>query len=390
MNDFKELLARYLHGQLTSEEVGRLMTYIQEDEAVLPEEITALLTGQRESGTGDPVQEELLFSRIMSMDQELSRKPVYRRMWWAAAAGILVLLGAAGYFWHQQNSPVSPKHPTVAVSEPDTKIPAGSKGAILTLSNGENIALDSTGSGTIAIQNGVKVALDNGQLQYQPDSVTTSIVFNTLSTPRGREFRIVLPDGSKAWLNSASSIKYPAAFSGKERSVEITGEVYFEIASDANMPFRVKVNRETTIDVLGTHFNINAYPDEKNIAATLAEGAIRFNLNEESTILSPGQQARVPNQSAGKKHIHVTANADVAQVLAWKDGLFDFNHMPFDQVMRQLSRWYDIDVTYESAIPDIDFEGTLGRDVSLSKILFFLGKVGVQYRLEGRRLVISQ
>ncbi len=392
MNDFKDLLKRYLYGHLNSAEVQELLDHIEQDEQVLPEQITELLAANSAQGTGDPAQEEALFNRVMEKGRRTRTIPLYRRIQWWAAAGVLVLLGAAGYYWQQQQQTTGggKKSATEQVAMDASQLPAGRKGAILTLSNGDKVSLDSAGNGAIAVQNGVRVALSNGQLLYNADSASAHVVYNILNTPRGREFRLVLPDGTQAWLNSASSIRYPTAFRGQERSVEITGEVYFEVAANANMPFRVKINGSTSVDVLGTHFNINAYTDEKDIVATLAQGAIKFNVNQESTILSPGQQAIVSNFSAGKQHISTHENVDVAQVLAWKDGLFDFNHMPFDQVMRQLSRWYDIDVVYENKIPEIDFEGTLGRDVSLSKILFFLSKVGVQYRLEGRTLVISQ
>jgi ferric-dicitrate binding protein FerR (iron transport regulator) len=195
----------------------------------------------------------------------------------------------------------------------------------------------------------------------------------------------VLPDGSKVWLNAASSIRYPTAFTGSERSVEISGEVYFEISTDATKPFRVKINEQTSVDVLGTHFNVNAYPEEKAIHTTLSEGALRVNKGNQSAVMAAGEQAII------QSGIQVIKNANIDQALAWKEGLFNFQDMPFDEVMRQLSRWYDIDVVYENGIPDIRFEGELGRDVSLSKILFFLSKVDVHYRIEdGKKLVITR
>ena len=263
MNEFKDLLERYLHGQLNQAEIQRLMEYIAADEAVMPEQIEVLLAANSSQDTGDPAQEAALFERIMEKDRDARRVPIYRRMQWWAAAGILLVLGAAGYYWQQQ-AHTGKKPATAQMAMDATNIPAGRKGAILTLSNGDKVLLDSAGNGAIAVQSGAKVALNDGQLLYQPDSTSTeNIVYNTLNTPRGREFRITLPDGTQAWLNSASSIRYPTTFRGKERSVTITGEVYFEVAANANMPFRVKVNERTSIDVLGTHFNINAYTDEK-------------------------------------------------------------------------------------------------------------------------------
>lgn len=381
MSDIKDLLERYVDGQLSAEEVQIVLNSMDADESAVPDLISDLLQQRTVAGLGDPGQEEALFARIMEKDRQSRIVPLYRRLrWWAAAA--ILILGAAGtYYALQQRSTHQPAETAL-----HTNIPAGRKGAVLTLSNGEQMSLDSAGKGVIAMQNGVRVTLGNGQLLYGSDSAALSIAYNKLSTPRGREFSITLPDGTKAWLNSSSSIKYPTAFSGKERNVEVTGEVYFEVAANASQPFRVKISNDVWIDVLGTSFNINAYTDEKNIVTTLAEGAIRFNLGQQSKVLSPGQQAVVANTD---KRFSIQ-NANVEQVLAWKNGFFDFNHMPFDQVMRQLSRWYDIDVVYENGIPDVDMEGTLGRDVSLDTILFFLGKVDVHCRLEGKRLVISQ
>ncbi len=195
---------------------------------------------------------------------------------------------------------------------------------------------------------------------------------------------MTLNDGSKVWLNAGSSITYPVAFVGDERKVTITGEAYFEVAKNAGMPFRVKINESTEIEVLGTHFNVNAYADEASINTTLVEGSVRVTANKKVQLLSPGQQAQV-NANA----INLIKDADVAQVLAWKDGLFSFKDADLPTVMRQLARWYDVEVQYEGAIPEKEFNGKIGKTLTLNQVLRVLTKTHVNYRIEnGNKITI--
>jgi transmembrane sensor len=376
MSDFKELFERYLDGHLTKDELTQLMDGMQADDSPLPDLLDSLLRSGSVAGLGDPAREDVLFSQMM--ERARSRRVVHMRRWWAAAAVALLLAGGAVYYT-QKHSPV-----ITAAAQPVKDAPPGKKGAVLTLADGSTITLDSLQNGAIAKQSGKAVILKNGRISYQGQH--TDVAYNTLSTARGREFQLVLPDGTKVWLNAASSIHYPTAFTGKDRTVDITGEAYFEVAKNENQPFIVTLNETTSIEVLGTHFNVNAYPDESAIRTTLTEGAVRVRSGNASVVLEPGLQAAI-----GQQHNIRVNNANMEQVLAWKEGLFNFENMPFDEVMRQLSRWYNIDVVYENGIPDINFEGELGRDVSLSKILFFLERVDVHYRIEdGKRLVISK
>ncbi|GAA3918015.1 DUF4974 domain-containing protein [Chitinophaga oryziterrae] len=372
MSDFKDLLERYLADKLSPQEAQHFLDNIGNDE--LPAHLDALLREKNFRGVPDPEREERLFQRIMEKGK--TRTIPVKRWWTAAAAAILILCIATWGIQRQQHQQLAAKF--INDAQP------GKQGAILTLSDGKQVTLDSLYNGTVATQNGATLLLNNGQLAYNKDAATGTIAYNTLTTTRGRQFQLVLPDGTRVWLNAASSIKYPTAFTGNERTVNITGEAYFEVAANAAMPFKVILSNETTIDVLGTHFNINAYADENRIQATLTEGAIKINAASQSVTLSPGQQAII---TTGIK----VQQANIDQALAWKEGLFNFQDMPFDEAMRQLARWYNIDVVYENGIPDIKFEGELGRDVSLSKILFFLSKVDVHYRIEdGKRLVISK
>lgn len=262
------------------------------------------------------------------------------------------------------------------------EIQPGKKGALLTLADGSRISLDSVQQGVVALQGGVKAKVDNGQLVYEGRGEAE--IYNTLSTPKGRQFQVTLPDGTQVWLNNASSIRYPMMFTGNDRKVSITGEVYFEVVRNERQPFLVDVEGRAEVKVLGTHFNINAYRNEDNIQATLLEGAIVVAASSSQVTLRPGQQARV---LAGKP-VTVVDNADLENVIAWKNGFFNFNGLSFEQVMRQLERWYDIEVIMEKGISDDRFGGNLSRQVPLDGILKYFDKIGIHYKLEDRKLTI--
>jgi len=218
-------------------------------------------------------------------------------------------------------------------------------GAILTLADGSKVLLDTIHSGTVALQSGVTAKIVNGDLVYEGagsevvfnEVQTPKVVFNEVQTPKGRYYHLILPDGSEVWLNSLSSIRYPTSFSGTERRVEITGEAYFEVAKKQGLPFYVKINDIASVEVLGTHFNINAYSNEGSINTTLLEGSVKVTGNINQALLKPGQQARI------KDHIDIYDDVDINQVMAWKNGLFDFEGLSIIEIMRQLERWYDID-----------------------------------------------
>ncbi len=302
--------------------------------------------------------------------------------WWTAAAAALVICLAGGTWYGLQKN--SRQGITAGNTHPHDVEP-GKEGAILTLGNGQTIVLDTLGNGVIAQQSGTQVVLQNGSLSYEA-SGAGEVNFNTMTTPRGRKFQLVLPDGSKVWLNAASSLRYPTAFTGSERRVEITGEAYFEISKDAARPFIVKINDQTDIQVLGTQFNVNAYTDEANIHATLVEGSVRIRASGQSRVLTPGQQAQISNQGGG---VTVLEHANVEQVTAWKNGFFNFHGASLPEVMRQLSRWYNIDVIYEGKVPDQQFEGELPTTLQLSQVIKILTKVDVKFRIEeGQRLIV--
>jgi ferric-dicitrate binding protein FerR (iron transport regulator) len=311
----------------------------------------------------------------------VSRISIWR---WSAAAAVLLALAAYGWLQYHAVPPSS-----TAVVTPKVDVAPGKAGAILTLEDGRQVVLDSMGGGVVASQNGTQVVLKNGQLVYDAAVDNNGeVAYNTMSTPKGRQFSLVLPDGSRVWLNAASSLRYPVVFTGKNRMVEVKGEAYFEVAA-SSMPFRVKVNNETEVQVLGTHFNINSYEDETNISTTLLEGAVRVVNNEKSALLKPGQQALVPGKYQAGGKIGIVEKADLGKVMAWKNGVFNFQDAKLAQVMRQLERWYDIEVVYEGTVPELEFIGKMGRDLPLSAVLKGLEMSNVHFRIEaGRKVVV--
>ncbi|SEW37712.1 FecR family protein [Chitinophaga arvensicola] len=299
-----------------------------------------------------------------------------------AAAGLL-LLGTGAYLWTLRQH----REPSLAHASSAETIAPGRDGAVLTLADGSRVVLDSMGNGVIANQQGVPVSLQNGQLAYGPISSSgEEMVYNTISTPRGRQFKVLLPDGSKVWLNAASALRYPTAFTGKDRRVTLEGEAYFEIAKNAAMPFKVAVGNTTEVEVLGTSFNINSYKNESTIKTTLLEGVVRLHAYQQSQTLKPGQQVSI---TPSKEKMEPAHEADPEQVMAWKNGLFKFDDASLPEVMRELERWYDIEVTYAKGIPPIRFGGEINKQNTLQDVLQILEESNVHFKLEqGRKLVV--
>jgi ferric-dicitrate binding protein FerR (iron transport regulator) len=379
----KELLEKFLSDSMTREEQEAFRALLARDD--LREEwagaIEKIIAEKR-------FQDAPVADRDAIFQQITSKQPVYpyprptlhRYRWWAAAAVFLVLLGA-GTLWLRQAS-----RPVTGIAVPQTAyidVAPGAAKALLTLADGKVIPLDSAGVQTWQ-QGNTSVHQQGGVLAYAAQNNDESVSFNTLATPRGGTFRVTLPDGSNVWLNAASSLRYPTSFKGRERLVEVQGEAYFEITQNAQQPFKVKINQQTTIVVLGTSFNVNAYANEGTIATTLLTGSIRMRQGNDEVTLQPGQQARTSRTS-----LETINHIDTAQVLAWKNGLFDFKNATLQEVMRQLSRWYDIEVVYEGAIPTITFDGKMDKHLQLSQIIKIFSYMKLNCRLEeGKRLVV--
>ena len=385
------LFNRLLDGKLSPDEVRSLIQWLGDDHAD-PQAAEMILNQLKETVKSDEISPEILANLearlplVLAGNKQHSASviSIFRKKWFRYAAAIIILLGI-GLFFITSGEQGNSEKPTIAKST-GADIEPGRQGAVLTLIDGSKMLLDSLGNGVVTTQNGTKVLLQNGQLVYKTDnSVKTAIGYNTMTTPKGRQFQLVLPDGSKVWLNAASSIRYPTVFTGNERKVEVTGEAYFEVVKNSTSPFRVKINDEAEVEVLGTHFNVNSYMNEESINTTLLEGSVSVKNSSGKLILQPGQQARV----AGNEKIKLFAEVDVEKVMAWKNGVFNFEDATLEEVMRQLERWYDIDVVYEKNIPRLEFYGKMGRDLSLATVLRGLEKSNVHFRIEeGRKLVV--
>lgn len=389
----QELFNKLLKGSLSPEEIQDLIEWLGR-ENIDPSTAEQIIAQLKQKIAPEQLTPELQYNLEARLPLILSsgRPSAFRiGMRYAAAAAIIVLLGIGSFLLlrpkkseQSQVAHVTPNSVTPLVND----VAPGKNGAILTLADGRTVVLDSMGNGVVATQNGSQVLLDNGRLLYNEDgSQANNVVYNTISTPRGRQFEITLSDGTKVWLNAASSLRYPTAFTGSQRNVEITGEAYFEVAKNPGMPFKVKINDQTQIEVLGTHFNINAYSEEPNINTTLLEGSVKVLYKGESTIIKPGQQSQISNNNAEGK-IKVISDVNVSKVIAWKNGVFDFQDATLEEVMRQLERWYDVDVTYEKGIPKCEFFGKMGRDLTLANVLKGLELSKVHSRLEGRKLIV--
>lgn len=397
------LLQKYIAGHTTEVEGKELASFMEKDanQELVIEALGEMAVTHPHDAEFDAERFLPLLDVITGADKQyLSPLPVRRmpflRHWWAAAS-IILLLATGTYFWFRQSQPA------LLSNYQQIDIEPGREGAILTLADGRQVALDSLAGGVIALQNGAEIKLKNGQLVYDlTKEPAGEMVYNTITTPKGRQFSLRLPDGSRVWLNAASSLRYPTAFTGKERKVEVTGEAYFEVAKNTIMPFRVNVNDQVEIEVLGTQFNVNAFKDEGSINTTLLEGRVKlavigtkFSAGSTKTrpvtevILTPGQQAQLFVGSKTSSGIAVMDNADIDGAVAWKNGLFNFQGNNLQEVMRQLERWYDIEVVYEKEVPDIRFGGKLKRDISLAGLLRVLKASDVNFRIEeGRRLVV--
>ncbi|MBE9461440.1 FecR family protein [Dyadobacter subterraneus] len=309
------------------------------------------------------------------------------RQLWAKIAVAAALIMAIGIYWwsgiREKNKMAMKNIPSTLVAD----LPPGGNKAILTLGDGSNIILDSAGNGNLASQGNTNITKSGtGQLIYKSNNTAAeAVVFNTVTTPKGGQYHIVLPDGSKVWLNAASSLRFPTAFIGKERRVEITGEVYFEVAHNTKMPFIVKTG-ETEVAVLGTHFNVMAYADEKVMKTTLMEGSVKISRSGKSAMLAPGQQARLTSSS---ENIRVLDHVDTDKEMAWKTGYFQFEDDNLESIMRQVSRWYDVDIAYEGNASREHFTGRLPRNANVSKVLKILSLSGVKFRIEGKSIIVT-
>lgn len=317
-----------------------------------------------------------------------------KRIWYRAVAAIAagLILVATTWLLLTRNEQPGKTQAGAEVPPPVEVMPGGNR-AVLTLSDGSQLQLDNTGNGNIAQQANVTILKKkDGELSYQLSAAiagpaVANNTFNTLTTPRGGQYKLTLPDGSKVWLNAASSIRYPVIFAGKERSVEITGEAYFEVAKNAKIPFRVQANR-MEVEVLGTHFNVNSYSTERFISTTLVEGSVRVKAGRGAPlVLKPGMQASLAT-AATAPDLLIEHAADIDAVIAWKNGLFHFEGATIYEVMAQLERWYDLEVEYKGNISK-HFRGMIARNANITEVFSMLELTGeIQFKIEGKKVTV--
>lgn len=304
-----------------------------------------------------------------------------------AAAVAILLISSAAYFFINNSTDKKNNQLTNLPSLPADITPGGNK-AVLTLSDGSVVILDNAQNGVLSQQGSAKVLkLNDGQIAYNATGEAKEILYNTISTPRGGQYQMTLSDGSKLWMNAASSIRFPVLFSASERRIELTGEAYFEIAKDAARPFRINVADKQEVEVLGTHFNINAYNDEAAINTTLLEGKVKVSdASAKYVILAPGQQA----QMTADGNMVIKQGADLEEITAWKGGFFHFESADLKTILRQFARWYDVEVVYQGEIKSRRFFAIINRNSTLSEVLNALQANDVKFKIEGKKLIVQK
>jgi len=380
-HEYIKLYKKYLSGKCTAEEWELLNSY--SDDFDLED-----IPWDAEIGDEEAVENQI-FDKIT---EEVKKHQVIRRIkirqLSIAASFLLFTIGAGLYFLnlHNKKEQVDQHKEYIVKNE----IVPGGNNAILTLSNGAKIVLNNAKAGVLTRQGNTAVnKTQNGQIVYrandhQGSTSNSPMVYNTVSTPRGGEYQVVLADGTKVWLNAASSLKFPTAFEGNTRDVEITGEVYFEVAKNKNMPFRVFSNG-AEVEVLGTHFDVMAYQDEPEIKTTLLEGSVKFVKNKSEVLLKPGEQAISSNTS----NKIIVQQANIGETMAWREGYFVFQDENIQSIMRKVSRWYNVDVEYHGNMEDKEYGGKVSRYKNISDVLKSLELTGtIHFKIEGRRVTV--
>jgi len=382
---FLELKKKYLNGTATPAEIQLLEQYYDlfagEPDVIdqLTESEIALLENNIKEG---------ITNKINNREKPIT--PLYVRNLMRAAA-VLVFISAGIYFIRSYTKNVQ----QVAGNKvyKNDIAPGGNK-ATLTLASGAKIVLEDARNGALSKQGNTVITKSGSQLAYNTAinavkgtanaATTTTVDYNTITTPKGGQYNLVLADGTKVKLNAASSLKYPTAFAGKERNVELTGEAYFEVVKNKAMPFKVKTANQT-VEVLGTHFNINAYADEAAIKTTLFEGSVKVSSGTNMMVIKPGQQAVADSENS----LQLADNVDTDEVLAWKNEMFQFNEADIKTIMRQIARWYDVDIEFKGKLPPDLYRGKISRNVNVSEVLKILQLSGVNFTIEGRKIIVT-
>lgn len=396
-----DLLRQYFDDTISLPDYNELLEYLKTAdlnivEKIIDEEMLHFESGEKFSKW----QSENVLSRIKSDPRftHTADEPkveehrvikLYQRAWFRVAAAIFMFATAGLLVMRQHKHPYE-KSDKTAVNHPLNGIVPGTQKATLTISNGKVIVLTNAANGILASNGGSKIVKQRqGQIVYDTkiaNSVNYNVAYNTLTTPRGGEYQVILPDGTKVWLNAASSLTYPEQFTGNERRVKLTGEAYFEVAKNKDKPFYVMMN-DVQVRVLGTHFNISAYGDDDAITTTLLEGSVQISKNNSVSLLKPGQQAVVGNSADAI----VISDANIEDAMAWKNGLFIFNDDNITGIMKKISRWYDVDVNYAADLNDETFGGSYHRSKNINELLQYLEMIGkIHFKVQGRRITVMR
>ncbi|NOW98066.1 FecR family protein [Mucilaginibacter sp. SG564] len=374
--EFIELYEKYQSGNCTPEEINQLGAY--RDNFELKD-----LPWTEGMGNKEAIKLDILYKLNHQIN---APKKGFKKYWIAVAASLIFALGL---IWLVSYKVHNASIELVQNSSADAKRPVmpGNNKATLTLADGSNIDLTDSRKGLLSKQGSVVIGKSGeGEIVYnakEGEARSTAALFNMISTPRGGQYQVVLSDGTKVWLNAASSIKFPTVFTGHERKVELTGEAYFEVAKNKDRPFKIAVE-QMSIEVLGTHFDVDAYKDEGVIKTTLLEGAVKLVTGNHQAYLKPGQQATLNQQQSFN-----IGSVNTEEAVAWKNGYFIFNNENIQSIMKKISRWYDVEVVYNGKVDERDFGGTVSRFDSVAEVLKSLELTGtVHFKIEGRKIIV--
>ncbi|MGV8879756.1 MAG: FecR family protein [Sphingobacteriaceae bacterium] len=388
MSRLEYLFNAYINHTDTEEEKGELMILLleKENEAMFRAFIDQIIeNGVEEMKMNDQIADRML-KKIFKKD-ELDiyfdkNKSVTFPKWIRMAAAAILFLSIGVLFWVVNKSDDINQ---VMVTKKQSAIMPGGNRALLTISNGSTIVLDSVKNGKLTQLGNMNINKKNGLLIYaSPPAYGVQVEYSLLSTPRGGQYQVILPDGTKVWLNASSSLRFPSAFTDSCREVTLKGEAYFEVSTNREKPFAVNVNG-MQIMVLGTHFNVNAYTDENEIRTSLLEGSIKITKGNASGVLKPGQQAILDKREDNL----VIRDADINEAVAWKNGIFQFDGADISTIMRQISRWFDVEVIYAGEIPKRRFQGKISRNAQLTEVLKILELSDVKFAVQGKKIIVE-
>ena len=377
--ELEKLFDQYLAETITPADLQQLWKTLEQPEHAAAWEAFIEQLCSRENLHGLSNEQEME-SALAAIKQQMAPPRIrYLRRWSWAAASIILLLTAGIYYW--QHQPL--KQQRAAIVKPADEVAQGANTAILTLADGSKITLDSTANQVIR-QGATAIRQQGDSLHYEAKEKGSLIAYNTLATPRGSQFQVTLSDGTKVWLNAASSLQFPVAFSGGERIVKLTGEAYFEVAGNPQQPFKV-VTGGMEVQVLGTRFNISAYDDESTVKTTLLQGAVKLVSPASQVVLQPGEQGLLPSPLADFR----VRTVNPEDAVAWKNGFFAFDNAGIREVMQQIARWYDVEVVFEDNNIKRNFGGTVSRYKDVTAVLKRLEMTGViHFKMEGRKIIV--